>query len=309
MGCSDPSIEVHVSQKNVDQNGSSLAVRVSDRYNGEELVVQDVEVEVEDAVGDYQPVTASMHDEATSALEVALVADNSGSQKSVEEKIRQAARTFSDKILSMGDYAQVGLVRVSTQADVVSEMSDDAQQLNQAVEDGLYVSNGWSALYDGIRLANEVLDRGYDPAEGTPCATPVFRGIVVFTNGEDNNSSDQHKTSRMGDGIDTKLDMLTKLHVHGTPTPIFSVGVGKGVDEEMLSGLAEDTGGLYSAITGYSKLEAALEQAAHRIWNAKLVCLPPADSMGQGPTPRRVRVKVKAHTELGTGSETVELEF
>jgi len=308
-GCSDPAVEVHLSQKNAHVEGSSLAVRVSDHYNGEQLTVEEIEIEVEDDAGDFRPVTVALHDGDTSAVEVALVADNSGSQKSVEETIRLAARAFSERILSMGDSAQVGLIRVSTQSEVVAEMSDDAAELNRSIENGLRVSNGWSALYDGVRLANEVLDRGYDPAEGTPCATPVFRGIVVFTNGEDNNSADQHKTSRRGDGIDTSLDMLKQLDVHGTLTPIFAVGVGKGVDEKMLSELADDTGGLYSAITSYRKLETALEKAAYNIWNAKLVCLPATDSMGKGANPQRVRVKVKAHTKLGVATQTADLDF
>ena len=53
----------------------------------------------------------------------------------------------------------MGLVRVSTNATVLSELTTDETDLEDSIS-GMFVNEGWTALWDGIRLGNDVLQTG-----------------------------------------------------------------------------------------------------------------------------------------------------
>ena len=291
--CAQPALELHVSQTDSRVSSTSLALRATQAETGEVVDLGDAQINVEVAEGEgWSSVGTEVKSADKARLDVVLVVDNSGSQASDEERIREAVRAFGHKLFDLTDFARVGLVRVSTESTVVSELTADRAQLDASLEK-LFISNGYTALYDGVRLANEVLQRGYEPDD--PCTTPVFRGVVVFTDGRDNNSADEHDTRYEGDGIDTSYGMLTQLKVGDARTPIFSVGVGDRVDEATLWDLADDTGGLYAAIKNYQKLQGALVGTAHSLWNARFVCVPG----------KHERVRVKLTTDDGEESEVI----
>ncbi len=191
----------------------------------------------------------------------ALVVDNSGSEDGFMDDLKSAAHEMVDRIVPMGGRASV--VRVSTHAKVVQELTDSQTELHDAV-DGLFVKNGWTALYDGIRMGNETLGKASIEDDRSDryatreqfCSAGRTRGVVVFTDGQDNNSSLQKldNPKMKDDGIATTLEDLYKLRVNGTTTPIYTVGLGRGVNASMLQELAEHTGGRFAHIDEPSKL-------------------------------------------------------
>jgi len=298
--CSDPQIDALISQEVSRQSGSALVVRATDGYDDVLLSPSSVSIEVDDGSGSFRRVDPEIFDGERARLDVVLVLDNSSSLTNLEETIRDATRDFAYSILSLGSGSRVGLVRVSTESRVLTELTADRDEVDAGIA-AMFISNGWTAFYDGVRMANEVLERGDRDADQNPCAVPVFRAIVAFTSGDDNNSADQQRTSYKGDGIDTTPDMLKNLRVNGAHTPLFNLGVGKRVSEEMLRDLSESTGGIYASMTGFSKLGEALLASAQRVWQARFVCF-----VGNVV---RARVKVSAGTKLGRATDTVTLTF
>ena len=117
---------------------------------------------------------------------------------------------------------------------------------------------GWTALWDGVRMGNQTLGDaagaagdGAAPAPadtdpiGDVCLPHRPRGVVLFTDGAENNSAGQELVSSdyPGDGIDTTLDDLLNLEVAGAATPIYTIGLGSQVDGAELGQLSGSTGG------------------------------------------------------------------
>ncbi|HEU4582978.1 MAG TPA: vWA domain-containing protein [Polyangiaceae bacterium] len=181
--------------------------------------------------------------------DIALVVDNSGSEAGTLERVREASGRLMDLVEKA--HGRVSLVRVSTEAKVLEPLTADTDQARAAL-DGLHISNGWTALYDGIRVGNETLgdallgqqEEARAADSDAFCEFDTQRAILLFTDGHENNSSDQHANERYpGDGVNTNLDDLTRLQTRGITTPIYSVGLGDDVDHDALNVLADQSGG------------------------------------------------------------------
>lgn len=180
--------------------------------------------------------------------DIALVIDNSGSESGTLNDVRDAASRLIEHV--EGANGRISLVRVSTEPSVLQPLSNDMDAARAALGD-LHVSNGWTALYDGIRVGNETLGGAVLSEDGLSagteddfCGIDPQRAILMFTDGQENNSSDEHATENYpGDGINTRLEDLARLQARGVATPIYSVGLGDEVDHDSLRDLAERSGG------------------------------------------------------------------
>ena len=226
---------------------------ISCRYANLDLSLS-YSVEGED--GPYIPIGTAedLGCQAVKAGDFSLVLDNSGSEEEWIDEIRGASGTIVDRLLLRGGRAS--LVRVSTEASVLSELTDDEVALGAAL-DSMHVNNGWTALYDGIRLANETLADGAQtnvdvtyPNAQAFCEQTRRLGVVAVTDGRENNSNDEKADPERypGDGVDTSLDDLLRLNVAGITTPIYTLGVGDDVDHDALSELATASGGRHMAL-------------------------------------------------------------
>ncbi len=184
------------------------------------------------------PSTIEIGEPAPPPLAAGLVADNSGSESGFLDPLKQGLSDFAGRLDLARDGAS--LVRVSTEARVRAPFGRDRAALDAAIG-GLFIANGWTALYDGIRLGAETLEDAFlDAAEaGAPAPFPA---LVVFTDGKDNNSADEQDTAYAGDGIDTTFDDCAALEAGGVPVPIYAIALGH-ADREALDALAEATGG------------------------------------------------------------------
>jgi hypothetical protein len=122
------------------------------------------------------------------AGDLALVVDNSGSEHGYTEELQEGASLMADAVLAAG--GRVSVTRVSTDAETLAALTSDADTVDGAIGD-LEVANGWTALYDGIRMGNEAIgaERMFtdtvtsDPDVQSFCDREQPLGIVAFTDG------------------------------------------------------------------------------------------------------------------------------
>lgn len=211
--------------------------------------------------------------------DLALVVDNSGSQDGDLPIIQDGARRALHRIVDDG--GRMSLVRVSTNADKKSELVNDTAALDTAI-DGLYINKGWTSLWDGVRMANETL--GVAQGDGIElvtetdassfCANARKQGIVLFTDGAENNSANQKLATEAypGDGIDTSFDDLLSLRVGGSKTPVYAIGLGDNIDAGALSQLATSTGGRFIALDDISDVDDMLDTVSQYFGSTHRVC-------------------------------------
>ena len=225
---------------------------------------------------DRETVDASCVD--SSGGDLALVLDNSGSLLEQLEVLQRGAQASIEHVVDDG--GRVSFVRVSTDSQVQNPLTQDTSALGASIDD-MFVTNGWTALWDGVRMGNETLgkaaeDTGLVTHEGAAafCAATRKRGILVFTDGAENNSAHQKLWSEEypGDGVDTTLDDLLSLNVDGAPTPVYAVGVGDRIDAEALGQLAEHSGGRFVQLDDFARLDEVLETISEYFASSHRFC-------------------------------------
>lgn len=242
---------------------------------------------------------------APTALDVVLVADNSGSEAEYDDLIAAAVSEYGADLLA-GEGNRAGLVRVSTEASVLAPLSDSAESWASGVG-GLGVKNGWTALWDGVRLGHEVHEEAAQVrGSGTldACVGEAHRVVVVYTDGQENNSADEHETSYDGDGVDTSWTDLLALDVVGIQPPIFTIGVGDGVSAVELESLATSTGGDYLPIDSVDLLADSLAATSEAVAGEVAVCWETADC-----SDTYVRVTVTTGEETWTETFTLPTDL
>jgi hypothetical protein len=241
---------------------------------------------------------------------LALVIDNSGSVVDQLPTLKEGAARVMDRVV--GDGGQVSLVRVSTDASVRQLLTSDRGELGGAIDE-LFITNGWTALWDGVRIGNETLalapDHELRESEDalTLCTTTKKQGIVLFTDGQENNSSHQKLQNERypGDGLDTTLDDLLLLHSQGTRTPIYPIGLGPNIDRHALTELAEASGGRFFELDSMDRVSDALQAVSEYFGAAHRVCSD-VPSHFCGPLDVRVTHRFSARGQTEMRAPTVE---
>jgi hypothetical protein len=206
---------------------------------------------------------------------VALVVDNSASEDGFLPWLQEAAHVMTDAIFARDGRASV--VRISTDSSIELALTGDEEMVRGAIDE-LYIRNGWTALYDGIRMGNETLGSvGASTAPGDmddACAPDRKLAIVTFTDGNENNSANERLRSPEypGDGIDTTLADLHGLAVDGVVTPIYTVGMGEMVDHAALEDLAATTGGRHHRVDTAEELPGVYELISDYLASSVNVC-------------------------------------
>jgi hypothetical protein len=211
--------------------------------------------------------------------DLALVVDNSGSQAGDLPIIQDGARRVVDRVV--GDGGRMSLVRVSTNAEKKTELVSDTTALGGAI-DALFINKGWTSLWDGVRMANETLGAAQgdglslvtQPSAGEFCTNARKQGIVLFTDGAENNSANQELRTEAypGDGIDTSFEDLLSLRVGGSRAPVYAIGLGDNVDAAALSKLATDTGGRFLPLDDVADVDDMLETVSEYFASTHRVC-------------------------------------
>jgi hypothetical protein len=276
----------------VDNNGKSIKCKASD-------IRVDVEVSTDDGKT-YRKIDKKSIELACSSdapTDIALVLDNSGSQQKVLDETKRGAKSFATAVLNRK--GRVSVTRVTTQAVPMLELGDDRVEIYRAI-DSLFVGRGWTALYDGVRRGHESLGKVLGEPIDEPnakCQTKRRGAVVLMTNGTDNNSADEQLADD-SDGFATTVEELKSLNIQGVKTPVFTIGLGKEVDEATLKDLAQSTGGRYIGIDEVDGVGDAFKLLDDFLGDTVEVCadLPPTC----GP------VKVRVHYQYDHGQQQYE---
>ncbi len=245
----------------------------------------------------------------TRTADVAIVADNSRSALEYLPQIQDGAHRLADAVLDAG--GRVSVVRVETEAHKLIALSDNADTVHDAI-DSFEVTRGWSALYDGFRMANETLGGTItNPLDATVydsvdafCDNSRTTAIVAFSDGDDNNSAGQSQTEQSliwypGDGIDTTFTDVLDLRVDDITTPFYTVGLGYYIDDDKMSELALRTGGRFLDVPTPDAISDALASITEYTDSTHQVC-------AALPTQECGTFTVRVDTTWSDGGQTVE---
>lgn len=120
------------------------------------------------------------------------------------------------------------------------------QSLNQLSASG--ETNLYGAVYSGVKMLSRVHLR---------------RALVVFTDG-------RHELTFPGRQNYELADCFEQAQEHGIP--IYTMGCGGGIDPQVLSQLAEETGGKFFKLRGNKAIQAAFEDVGRELRHQYLVC-------------------------------------
>ncbi|MFN7142434.1 MAG: vWA domain-containing protein [Myxococcota bacterium] len=235
-----------------------------------------IEVETAGPGTAWAPASGVVTATDVSPLDVVLAADNSGSVDWDTLSVRGALRDFAAGLLADDPRTRAGLVRISTEAELLLPPTADAAALDAALGE-LFVSNGWTALWDGLRIANEALDAAAVPASDQGCGARPQPTVVAVVDGVDNNSDDRHATDTYaGDGVDTDLESLLALRAGDTYTTVHVVELGPVPQEAPLRRLASATGGAHLEAVEREALATSLAEIRAVLSARAAVCFVPA---------------------------------
>jgi len=179
-------------------------------------------------------------------IAVGLLLDSSGSMDSSDPGYLRvsASKTFIDLL------AANNLDNMASVADFGSSAPDSAYYF-RLLQEYVEVTNttdlfaaldsvmayGSTPLYSGVH-------RDLDYTDGAVAAASYSRALVVLTDGQENDSYPE-------DSLESAIALANLVNI-----PVYTVGLGSGVDAADLTRLAQETGGIYVFADSASALEA-----------------------------------------------------
>jgi VWFA-related protein len=211
---------------------------------------------------DQQPLTVESQ---LPPLSVVIAIDNSGSMRPRLPETRAAAKSFLN-VLAPADSVQV--VGFAQQVKVLGPMSSNRGAAGKAIE--LTTARGNTALYDALFTSVDLLkDR------------PGRKAVVLLSDGVDDNGVGKQLSKH---SVQDVLQFAKRVNV-----PIYAIGIGTEIDEALLAGFAQSTGGRYFLTPNASELKNLYDQIGLQLAGQYLISYTsnlPADG-----TSREVQVR------------------
>ncbi|MBS3820041.1 VWA domain-containing protein [bacterium] len=151
---------------------------------------------------------------------VVMILDSSGSMKNTMEGVLSAAATL---VGELGSNDKAKIIDFDSTVKVKSSFTGDKDKLYSVLK--TIQADGGTALYDAVK-------------DGTGHAEDLqgLKAIVLLTDGKDENAAGT------GPGSETTLAELKNI-LKDSQMPVYSIGLGEGVDKETLDTLSEISGG------------------------------------------------------------------
>jgi VWFA-related protein len=182
---------------------------------------------------DQQPLTVESQ---LPPLSVVIAIDNSGSMRPRLTETRDAAKSFLD-LLAPADSVQV--IGFAQQVKVLGPMSSNRAAAAKAI--ALTSARGNTALYDALFTGVDLLkDR------------PGRKAIVLLSDGVDDNGVGKQLSKH---SVQDVLQFAKRVNV-----PIYAIGIGTEIDEALLAGFSQSTGGRYFLTPNASELKNLYDQ-------------------------------------------------
>ncbi|MCU0914166.1 MAG: VWA domain-containing protein [Planctomycetes bacterium] len=175
---------------------------------------------------------------------VSLALDYSGSMSPAAiQALETAAKGFVE-VLRPGDCGEI--IKFAKGVEVMQEYTDDRPALLGAVQRATTLERSATALYDAI-----------DRALSDTAERPSGKAVIVLSDGRDNHSQ-QSATAVIA-------------HARAEGIPIFTIGLGDEIDQDVLIAIASQTGGIYYSAPTAHDLVAVYEKIAGTLKTQYLV--------------------------------------
>jgi VWFA-related protein len=248
-----------------------LYLTVTDEKSRSVLGLTDQELAV--AVDDVPQKTLSVKSALIQGqtLTVALVIDRSGSMSKAMAEAKKAAVEFSRR-LSLGD--RLAVISFDDTASLDLDLSQDRGQIEQAI-DRIKLGRD-TALYDAVQKALDILQASGGPRQA----------VVILSDGKDNRSKR------------TKDEILAE--VNGLSVPLFTIGLGPGIDEAGLAELASRTGGHFFKAAAAKDLWLLYQAIAEQLTNQYFLSFDLASGLDEKWHSLKVLFKAPSGAEAST---------
>jgi Ca-activated chloride channel family protein len=211
LQCPNAAITAYVSI--TDQGGYPITGLLENNF----LVVEDSIIKnIEDL---------SFVSQVTTPISVALVMDYSGSINDYPEIVSDMENAVADFVEQLGNNDEAEIEKFAEQIEVVQAFTSDKNLLKNAIYETVDLGRK-TALYDAAYLA----------VEDTASRIKERKAVIIVTDGEDY-GGDAPISSRT---LDDVINLANEESV-----PIFTVGLGEEILEDVLIQMANDTGGQY----------------------------------------------------------------
>ena len=220
-------------------------------------------------------ITSTISESSTATqISTALIVDSSGSMTTEDPQNRRRAGANAYVTASLPD-DQVGVV----------DFDDSARTLSPAVR----VGSNRQALTDAIARI--------DSSGGTNLGAGLTSGCSLLQDA----AGQRRAAIFLTDGIGSYSDESSCYRSRGWP--VFTIGLGSGVDRTLLSRIATETGGRYLQLSSSTNLVCEFQQIRSQIAGTGRTDCEPTGAIGQGQT-LRFAVNVPSLMEQFTFTNT-----
>lgn len=201
--------------------------------------IKDLTAEAFTLAEDSQQVTVLSADLAPDApINLVLLLDTSGSMTG--PGIAAAKNAASNFIAGLGRDDRVAIVTFDNDIKTRIDFTTDHQAARQELNLVDATSGAGTCLYDAA----------YQAVQMTATVPSGRRAVVLFTDGVDETPSGKQCSVHDAD------DVIDIANESGTRTPLYTLGMGREVDQKILQQLAQDTGGRFFYSPDANQLDA-----------------------------------------------------
>lgn len=217
-----------------------------------------------------------INDLQSTPYDVGLCLDYSGSMASSIKPLEEAVRKFLNK---KDDDDRMSLIRFDSQLKTEKKMTLSLNELNEGLEwKGLDKFGGGTALYAGIDEALESFD-------STKNANNRQKILFVFTDGHENSSFSHASKGRLFRAV----DLARKARKRNIK--IYPMGLGDGVNEELLNVLGWVTDGKAMIISNDSLIDEAYSELPRLFKNYYEITYKPINTVNTKEGKREIALK------------------
>lgn len=226
------------------------------------LPIKDLKSDNFTVLQDSQPIDFTLNEAPEQAMSLVLVIDTSGSMAGEGiQKTRQAVQVFIQQLQAQDSIAMISFnSKVNTLGDFTVDRATLLHQLDQIDS----VPGSGTCLYDALFQAVQV----------SSLVPQGRRAVLVLTDGRDELPNGNVCSS-------VKLDDVIHASAGSINTPIYSIGVGKSVDENSMQRMALLTGGSFLKSSDFRQVGVMFENIQAQLKNQYMLSFisnaPPGD--------------------------------
>jgi Ca-activated chloride channel family protein len=187
-------------------------------------------------------------------ISIALLMDYSGSITDESDNVNDMENAALSFISQLGDNDEAEVIKYAREIEIAQSFTNDKTLLSEAIT-STPNTDGPTRLYDAIERAIDDLSQ--------PERTKDRSAIVIITDGIDNDGSGNPLSDS------TLEDVIAGATANGIP--VFTVGLGESVNEDLLQQIADDTGGTFSSSATSDNLTTIYLQLASLLFTDQYV--------------------------------------